>query len=448
MSILGVVICSGGVAIQFKVSSTLMQMLFGFSSFYATLISSIVVVFYSTLGGIRAVTFTDIIQFLAFSIVIPIVTFAIWKNFNNYTSISTVLSNKSLFDYKEVFNYKNSNFFSNLSIFLFFILPNMYPSTFQRISMAKNSNQAVKAFLIAGVLCFMIELLICWIGVLLLATDSNLDPNNLIDFLLKNYPNLGFKGFIIAGIMAMVMSTSDSYINSASVMFAHDFSKYFNIISRKNELFLSRIFTIFIGIIAFILALKSKTILGLIMLTFGLYNSVLTVPFLFAVLGFRSSNKSFLIATISAITTFILWKIYFETSSTLDSAIPGMLANLIALFGSHYLLKQPGGWVGIQDGGKFAKLQQEKKRKWQERIENIKQFNFIKFCQKHKPDSEATYPLFGLFAMFINYITMFSMQEAAKSEYMAIIKIIFPLAIIISAIFITYPLWPDKLKNN
>jgi Na+/proline symporter len=61
---MGSFLCIGIVALQFKVSGTILQLFFGASSFYAVLASAVIVVLYSSFGGIRAVTFTDIIQFL------------------------------------------------------------------------------------------------------------------------------------------------------------------------------------------------------------------------------------------------------------------------------------------------------------------------------------------------------------------------------------------------
>ncbi|NRB10779.1 MAG: hypothetical protein HRU35_04095 [Rickettsiaceae bacterium] len=447
IAVIGIFVCAGITAIQFKVSSTLMGLLFGINSFDATLISAVVVIFYSTFGGIRAVTFTDILQFLVFAVVIPIVTFTIWQSFNDYNLVFKIISDNPMFDYKNVFDYQHPRFFSNISLLFYFMLPRLNPALFQRVSMAKNINQATKAFLIAGIFCILIDLLICWTGVLLFTVDSSLDPKNLFSSLVNNYSITGFKGFVIAGVMAMIMSSSDSYINSSSVMFSHDFCRYFKFIKIKDELLVSKIFSCCVGIFAFILALNSKTILGLLMMTMGFYNSVLTIPFLLAIFGFRSSSKSFFIAAMSGVIVSLVWQIYFK-NSTIDSAIPGMFANLVALFGSHYLLKQPGGWVGLKDGGRFAKLKKEKKYKWQKRINKIKNFNFVEFCYKNKPESEATYPLFALFSIAAIYSGMFTIEETVRSMHADILDKFFHSVIILSSMFLTCPMWPASLKSN
>ncbi|NRB10299.1 MAG: hypothetical protein HRU35_01595 [Rickettsiaceae bacterium] len=447
VSIMGIISCTGIIAAQFKVSGELMAILFNVNTFEATLMSCMIVVFYSSFGGIRAVTFTDILQFFAFATIIPIVTFSIWQSFNDHSSVFNNLTNSHIFDWQELFNYNNPSFFSTLSLLLYFSMPHMNPTLFQRISMAKNISQASKAFLIAGAFCALIELLICCIGALLFATDNSLASNGLFSFLLDNYSHAGFKGFIIAGIMAMIMSTSDSYINSSSVIITNDFCKNFKLLENTNELLLSRIFSLIVGILAFILAFNSSTILSLLMTTIGIYNAIVTAPFIMAVLGFRSTIKSFLVASCTSLTVVILGKFYF-TNIGIDSGVLGVITSFITLFASHYLLKQPGGFVGLKDGGKFLRFKQERKLKRQIYLKKIKNFNFIEFCLKNKPENEITYPLFALFSIASIYSGMFTIDEIVRADHADLMDRIFHSVIIFSSMFLTYPIWPASLKSD
>jgi Na+/proline symporter len=67
------------IAMQFKVGGDLVHILLGLSRFWSTLMVSSVVIFYSILGGIRSVTFTDLLQFIFFSIFVPFLAFIIWS---------------------------------------------------------------------------------------------------------------------------------------------------------------------------------------------------------------------------------------------------------------------------------------------------------------------------------------------------------------------------------
>jgi len=108
---------------------------------------------------------------------------------------------------------------------------------------------------------------------------------------IDNYSFPGLKGFTLIGIMAMIMSTADSWINVGSVTFAHDICKPLGI-QTKNELLFSRIFAIFIGIGAVLLALSATNLFQLSLLIMNFYMPIISAPLVLAILGFRSSPKA------------------------------------------------------------------------------------------------------------------------------------------------------------
>ena len=69
---------------------------------------------------------------------------------------------------------------------------------------------------------------------------------------------------------------------------------------------------------------------------------IVSVPLLLAIFGFRSSSRTILIGMLAGFLTVISIKLFFE----MDSLIPGMLSNLMVLLLFHYLMNEPGGWIG------------------------------------------------------------------------------------------------------
>ena len=110
---------------------------------------------------------------------------------------------------------------------------------------------------------------------------------------------------------------------------------------------MSRVFSAGLGMAALALALYTKDILKLVLLGANFYMPIVAAPLLLAIFGFRSSPRAVLIGMGAGIITVILWRIYFAYTG-LDSVIPGLAANLLCFIGSHYLLKEKGGWVGIK----------------------------------------------------------------------------------------------------
>ena len=159
--------CIGVIAAQFKVASTLLGFFFGISSFYAVLLAALIVITYSSLGGIRAVSFTDVTQIFTFGCVVPIISLIIWQTLNNPYNVFTVVSENPNFNFQEVFTLENSRLLDAFLLFLFFIIPTLEPTTFQRLVMAKDVYQAKKSVILASFICLGISLITMWVAVLL-----------------------------------------------------------------------------------------------------------------------------------------------------------------------------------------------------------------------------------------------------------------------------------------
>lgn len=55
--------------------------------------------------------------------------------------------------------------------------------------------------------------------------------------------------------------------------------------------------------------------------------------------------------------------VYPTIYTGIDSVIPAMILNFIAVMISHYLLRERGGWVGIKDDSDLKLIKQKKKQK-------------------------------------------------------------------------------------
>ncbi len=124
------------VSVQLKLAGIIFEYALDIPNYYGVIIATIIVTLYSALGGIKSVTFTDVIQFFTFGAVIPVCAYAILTNIDNLNIVTNMINTNPLFDYKEVFNFSNSLSLKQLFLFLLFIVPRFNPSMFQRISMS------------------------------------------------------------------------------------------------------------------------------------------------------------------------------------------------------------------------------------------------------------------------------------------------------------------------
>jgi signal transduction histidine kinase len=262
---------------------------------------------------------------------------------------------------------------------------------------------------------------------------------------LDNYCPTGFKGFFMIGIMAMIMSTADSYINTSSILFSYDLCQSLGVkLSEQKTLLLIRISSLLIGIAGLLLSFFSGNLLEMILTSHGFYMPIVSVPLILAIFGFRSSSTAVLIGMVAGFVTVI----YFKIFSKVDSIMPGMLGNLVFFMGSHYILGEKGGWVGIKDKSPLLALRLERKRKINNFFQSIKTFSFIKFCQNNTPKEERIFVYFGLFSTIIIFSNAYSVPKNLYEQYMSTLNFIYYSTLVLSAVFITYPVWIEKFKNK
>jgi len=183
--------------------------------------------------------------------------------------------------------------------------------------------------------------------------------------------------------------------------------------------------------------------------TSSFYMPIVTVPFIMALLGFRSTEKSVLIGMFAGFLTVILWDYVFSKPFfNLDSLIPAMISNLVSLVSSHYLLKQNGGWVGIKDKSALEFLQRQRARKIREFVSNVKQLRLLKIFKINTPNNEVTYMYLGLFCIISTYVTMHTIPKETQILYHNLLNLIITSVLFSSTLLISYPIWPVPLKRS
>ena len=291
----------------------------------------------------------------------------------------------------------------------------MVPAVLQRIVMAKNLNQAKKAYIYAAGASVLMFLFVSWVGILLLASNPNLEPGKLLNFILDNYSYPWLKGLIAIGITAMAMSTADSDLNASAVLFVSDILKPLGIFQQKVML-LTRILAFVLGAFALIIALNMEDLLSILLLSGSFYMPIVSVPFLLAILGFRSTKRAVFIGMAAGLMMVLGWEIGMRHAG-IDSLGMGMVVNLIFFMGSHYILKEPGGWVGIKVKEPLIAARQSRRAYWHQWFHSIKHMNLYTYLQKNLPPYEVIYALFGLYVIGATYASFYTISTETVEGY-------------------------------
>ena len=437
---------AGVIAVQLKAAGMLFEYALGVKPFYGIIFSGTIITLYSSLGGIKSVTLTDVIQFITFCVIIPLIGYYLFGDIRSSQIIFNTLETNPIFDYKTALSFSNPDIYLLIASFIWCTFPSFTPPFFQRIAMSKNVNQASQSFKIAAFLCLFLSAAVGWIGILVLSSNPNMVEDDIFKFII-NHPSwlFGFKGIILIGIMAMVMSTVDSFINSTSVLIVHDLRQALKIRLIGSELFSTRIGALIIGVLAMLFAMPESSLLELAIWANMFYMPIVDVPFMLAILGFRSSSKTVLTGMASGFLVAIIWDNFIKLGG-IGGLVPGIIANFIFYFGTHYLLKQPGGWVGIKDQATLINARQLRKTKYERIVNEVKSFNLSNILIKNTPKGDGLIFFVGLFVMVSAFANTYSLTK--DQQYGHIASFIYIATLSAASALTSYPLWLPIWREN
>lgn len=375
-----------------------------------TVMVTVILIFYSSFGGIRAVAFTDVLQFITFTVIIPTLAWFMFKSTGkSVAEIIPFLQSQEKFQFSKVFHF-DMNLLGMGLLVLSFLMGYIEPPTIQRVYMSSSSIQAGKVFSYATLFSFVITIFIMLIGLFVFAGAPELPVTAIWGYIMAHVPPV-FKGMVCISLLAMAMSTADSKLNSCSIMISHDMLQ--SIRSPKkapyvHQLRLATCTSVLIGLLAMILTFYCNDLLNLLKLSLDLSLPVATAPFILAVFGFRGTSRTALIGMSTGIVSILAWDRWIEPQAGINGSFICMLANGLAMLAAHYLLKQPesAGWVGPDnDWIQMKQVHARKKNAQKEAIKN--KLVCIKHALAKLQPSKEQLIFLGLYVVITNLLVYF-----------------------------------------
>jgi len=239
---------------------------------------------YTALGGLAAVVWTDVIQFVI------LVAGAIWVAVSLIHGIDggadTIMALAKETGRLHIADWKLDLFAMSgpiVAISFFFQLMQDYGTdqvTVQRLMATGSMRKTVKAVAFNACTDFFIIGLLLFIGLALFAFFQNADlpasitGDKVMPYYIIQYLPQGISGLLITAVFAAAMSSMDSGINSIATVIINDFMK-----TTGTEVRLARILTIVLGVFATALAFYVSTIGGIIK-AFASFMSLFSAPVL------------------------------------------------------------------------------------------------------------------------------------------------------------------------
>ena len=325
--IFAVTVCSGIVGAQVGAIGYIFNVFLGIPVFWGITIGCGIVILYSTIGGMRAVVWTDVIQFIVLVIGIPMTLFFGIQYAGGIDAIQQAVPSThfSLVSDK-------MSLLAFISLFLTFLLgETLVPPYVQRLFIGKDTKHIVRGTFLSGIFSIPFFTIAGCIGLVALAIAPDIDPNKSLPYVVNTVLPIGLKGLVIAGIVSIVMSSADSFLNSAAIAFTHDVVQPLREekLSEKHELLLAKIVTFFTGVAAIVFAIKIKSILGILLYTYNFWSPIVLAPLIAVILGIKASTRDFVAGSVAGITGVLVWNMLLDGPGGVDGLIIGILCNLV-----------------------------------------------------------------------------------------------------------------------
>lgn len=318
---------TGSVAGQISAMGILTSYIAGFPFYIGVVVSCLIIVAYSSYGGIKAVIMTDIIQFAILIVAIPILAaFAVQYSggyeqvFNKFTEIS--------------YDYTPSDTIWYLSLFIISSIPVFNPALIQRLLISKNLSYLEKSLKVSAATELPFFLIICLLSGAALVINPSLPPNEVIPYLINQILPVGVKGLAIAGMMALIMSSADSFLNSASVALINDI---LNPLIGKNktikqDLLWARITTVIVGFVAISAAIYFQNIFNLYIAFMKLWVPIIVIPIYATIFNTDNTQKDLLYAALAGVAALFIWECIGVKVINVHPLLVALITNSLVFF--------------------------------------------------------------------------------------------------------------------
>lgn len=324
--------CAGIVGVVAQVSGNILNGAIHIPFIWGVIGSTIIVIIYSSLGGMRTVLFTDIFQFIMLAFAMSVLLICI---FLKTPSIENVIHNLPPNFSSPVNGITIYQFFG---LFLAFLLgETLVPPYTNRAFVSKDQKSAQSGFIASGIFSVFWFAMVITIGITARALYPEIQAKTSFMYMVSTYLPIGLFGMMMVAIISIIMSTQDSYLNSASVSFVRDILEAFNKkVTDKKALFYSRIATIIIGLLGIIFALNATGIIEALLLNYTFWAPTVVLPLIIGVLlKGRVKPLSGLVAMFTGGVAVAVWEWGLKTPFEIPSLLVAIIANQIGFWLTH-----------------------------------------------------------------------------------------------------------------
>jgi sodium/proline symporter len=332
------------VAAQFLAAGKVLNMFLGISPVWGMLIGAVLILFYTAAGGLYAVAWTDLVQGIIMLFTLAVLPLAVINELGGFSEMTNRLA--TIGPQMITFAPGDSTWASiagvagSLGIGLGYI---GQPHLVLRFMAIKSGNDVRQARIIAivwAVIAFIGAVLIGLAGVAyfgpeVLETGSPVsDQEQLMPYIAKQFMPEWLAIIMICGAIAAMMSTADSQLLSGASCISEDiYRKIFKPDSSQSQLLLiSRLATLAIGIVAFLLAWRAdQMVYSLVLYAWAGLGAAFGPPLLLSLWWKKTSRAGVLAGLLTGTITVLIWYNVPILKNSLYELIPGFMISMLSV---------------------------------------------------------------------------------------------------------------------
>jgi len=319
------------IAAQFVALAFLFESVLGIPINYGILLGAAIVVVYTYVGGMWAVSYTDMLQSLLILVGLGIVLINV---IGDTGGIIPIFEDQP----REFFNIFPASGFDNWSEYIaiwiaFFIGGIPLQEIYQRAFSAKSEKAAVNGLYFSAVLLIVIPAVPLIIGLGAIQVHPELlgaeYGQRIIPALVSNYLSIPIQILFFGALISAILSTSSGGLLAPATIVGENLLKpYLPGITDKLLLLWTRISVVLIAALSCVFAFKDSDIVGLVVASLSLVLVCIFAPFTF---GFFWKKASTFGAWSSIVVGGITWLVCYLMDTQIDPTIYGTPASCIAM---------------------------------------------------------------------------------------------------------------------
>lgn len=324
--VFSILLCAGIVGAQVGAMGDVFHIFLQMPEIWGILIGCGIVILYSTVGGMRAVVLTDVVQFCILAVGIPLALVMGIVKVGGIASLGDAIP-ASHFSVVT----KTRPLVPFISLFLTLMLGEaLVPPYVQRLLIGRDLKATARGTLWSGIFSFPFFAIAGCIGLVALTLDPNMDSTLAMPSVIKSALPIGLKGIVVAGVISIVMSSADSFLNGAAIGCVNDIvGVVSDDIAPRKQLFLARTTNLMVGVLAVVFAISIPNILDILIFAYHFWAPTILVPLAAALLGFRTSKAAFATGVTLGVFGTIAWKYGLGDPKGFDGLVFGIFCNLV-----------------------------------------------------------------------------------------------------------------------